>query len=241
MTAFVLVHGACHGAWCWEKVVPLLEAAGHTAVAIDLPGHGDDPTPIADCTLAGNVAAARAAVEAQDEPVVLVGHSLGGLTISQTAEEIPEKIGTLVYLSAFLLQDGQCQRDRVGEIGSESLIRMRKPVADGAAYLFDGPEVKPTFYHLCSDEDFGRAAERLRPQPSAIGATPLRLSPARFGSVRRVYLECSEDQGFLQPFQEKLYTEQPCAEVIKIPADHSPFYSMPEVLTDALIRASGEQ
>lgn len=237
MTTFVLVHGACHGAWCWEKTVPLLEAAGHTAVAIDLPGHGDDPTPIEDCTLAGNVAAARAAVEAQAEPVVLVGHSLGGLTISQTAEEIPERIDTLVYLSAFLIRDGECQRDRVGEIGSASLMRMRKPVGDNA-YLFDGPDVKPTFYHLCSDEDFNRAAERLRPQPAAIGATPLSLSPERFGSVRRVYLECSDDQGFLQPFQEKLYTEQPCEKVVKIPADHSPFYSMPERLAGALIECT---
>jgi hypothetical protein len=66
----------------------------------------------------------------------------------------------------------------------------------------------------------------------------LSLSPERFGSVRRVYLECSEDQGFLQPFQEKLYTEQPCAKVVKIPADHSPFYSMPERLAGALVECA---
>lgn len=238
MATFILIHGACHGGWCWEKTIPLLEAAGHTAVAVDLPGHGDDPTPAADCTLAGNVAAARAAIEAQAEPVVLLGHSLGGLTISQTAEEIPDRIDTLVYLSAFLLRDGECQRDRLGEIGSPLLASIRSPDKDGVAYMFEGPDLKEAFYHLCSQEDFDRAGERLRPQPTAIGSTPLSLSDAGFGSVRRVYLECSEDKGLIQPFQELMYTQQPCAKVVKLPADHSPFYSMPDRLAAALAEAA---
>jgi pimeloyl-ACP methyl ester carboxylesterase len=238
MATFVLIHGACHGAWCWEKTVPLLEAAGHTAIAVDLPGHGDDPTPIANCTLNASVAAARAAIEAQSEPVVLVGHSLGGLTISQTAETIPERIDTLVYLSAFLLRDGECQRDRLGEIGSRLLANIRSPNDDGSAYMFEGPDLKEAFYHLSSQADFDRAGERLRPQPTAIGATHLHLTDARFGSVRRVYLECSEDKGLVQPFQELMYTQQPCAKVVKLPADHSPFYSMPDRLAGALTEAA---
>jgi len=240
MTNFVLVHGAGHGAWCWEKTIPLLETAGHKAMAIDLPAQGTDQTPISACTLGASVAAAVAAVEAQDEQVVLVGHSLGGLTISQTAEAIPERIHTLVYLSAFLLRDGECQRDRLSEINNPLLMASRQQSADGKAYQWGGPDLKEAFYHLCSDEDFARAGDRLRPQPSVIGATPLDLTPERFGHVRRVYIECSLDRGLLPAFQQKMYCEQPCAMVIKLPSDHSPFYSMPERLADALVEAAGK-
>ena len=238
MTTFVLVHGAGHGAWCWEKTEPLLEAAGYGTVSIDLPAQGNDATPISACTLDANVDATRAAIEAQDEPVVLVGHSLGGLTISQAAESIPERIHTLVYLTAFLLRDGECQRDRLAEINNPLLMASRQPSADGTTYQWAGPDLKEVFYHLCSDKDFANAGDRLRPQPAVIGGTPLKLSPGRFGSVRRVYVECSEDKGLLPAFQQKMYGEQLCARVIKLPSDHSPFYSMPERLTDALVEAA---
>lgn len=219
-------------------IVPLLNVAGHKAVAIDLPGQGADQTPISACTLASNVDATKAAIEAQDEPVVLVGHSLGGVTISQTAEAIPERIHTLVYLTAFLLRDGDCQRDRLSEINNPLLMACRRPSTDGTAYQWGGPKLKEIFYHQCSDADFARAGDRLRPQPAVIGATPLDLTPANFGRVRRVYIECSDDRGLLPAFQRKMYGEQPCAKVIKLPSDHSPFYSMPERLADALGESS---
>ena len=88
MSTFVLVHGAFHGAWCWYKVIAGLEAAGHRAIAPDLPGHGLDRTPMETCTLDRYVSTVVAAIEAAEEPVVLVGHSLGGVTVSQGAEHV---------------------------------------------------------------------------------------------------------------------------------------------------------
>ena len=81
MATFVLIHGAWHGGWCWRKVVPHLEAAGHTVIAPDLPSHGDDPTPAAEVTLDDYVRRVCEILDAQDEPVVLVGHSMGGLLV----------------------------------------------------------------------------------------------------------------------------------------------------------------
>ncbi len=75
MSRFVLVHGAWHGAWCWNKVVPLLEAKGHSVDAIDLPGHGSDVTPIAEVTLERYAERVGRALRAEPEPAVLVGHS----------------------------------------------------------------------------------------------------------------------------------------------------------------------
>src|SRR5690242_8929821 len=98
MSRFVLVHGAWHGAWCWDKVVPLLEIKGHSAHAIDLPGHGRDLTPTAEVTLERYVERVCQALVAEPEPAVLVGHSMSGMVITQAAERCPEHIQMLVYL-----------------------------------------------------------------------------------------------------------------------------------------------
>ena len=78
MAAFVLVHGAWHGAWCWQRVIPHLQAKGHTVIAPDLPGLGEDKTDAAGVTLADNVACIGKALDQAGEKAILVGHSLGG-------------------------------------------------------------------------------------------------------------------------------------------------------------------
>jgi len=78
MSTFVLIHGGCHGAWCWYKVVPALEKQGHTVIAPDLPSHGRDKTPVSAVTLQAYVDAVCSLIDVRREPVVLVGHSMGG-------------------------------------------------------------------------------------------------------------------------------------------------------------------
>ena len=94
---FVLVHGA----WCWEKVTPLLAAMGHEAHTLDLPGLGNDPAPVSGITLDSYVNAVKDVILSVNEPVVLVGHSMGGLIITQTAELVPDRVQALGYLAAF--------------------------------------------------------------------------------------------------------------------------------------------
>src|SRR4028119_2195925 len=107
MSTFVLIHGAFHGAWCWDKVTPQLEQGGHEVVALDLPGHGEDQTRAIEVTLESYADRVVEALDAQPEPVVLVGHSLSGTVISQVAERRPEKIDKLGYLCAPLLPNGK--------------------------------------------------------------------------------------------------------------------------------------
>src|SRR5262245_54633440 len=89
---YLLIHGAWHGGWCWEKVAPRLREAGHMAPAPTLAGQTLEDWTDQVCEI----------LAAQSQPVVLVGHSRGGIVISRAAERLPGKIQTLVYLNAFL-------------------------------------------------------------------------------------------------------------------------------------------
>src|SRR5687768_14146898 len=96
VSTYVLVHGSWHGSWCWQKVTPRLEAAGHSVKAIDLPGHGGDGVKARDITLESYVQCVTDVLEELKERAILVGHSRGGVVISQAAEQRPEKIERLV-------------------------------------------------------------------------------------------------------------------------------------------------
>ena len=132
MANFVLIHGSWHGAWCWEKVIPLLEAAGHVAVAVDLPGHGDDVTPPDRVELSDYADRISAAVAEHPGPVVLVGHSMGGGAITQAAEDCADKLGLLVYLAAFVPQNGssiaeQAMSSAMSGFYSDTLVLVVEP------------------------------------------------------------------------------------------------------------------
>jgi pimeloyl-ACP methyl ester carboxylesterase len=233
VATFLLVHGASHGGWCWEKVVPLLEAGGHRVCAPDLPGMGDDPTPPANVTLADNVEKLSRLLDKFDEPVVLVGHSLGGITISALAEARRRKIRALVYLCAILPQPGKTGRDMSG-LDPTAMWRLSRQVSpDGLTYTFARDKVPGLFYEDVSPEDRYRAMERLRPQPLAISTTPVTLTEDRFGSVPRWYIECTFDNALKISLQRQMVKLTPCR-VITMECGHSPFYSNPDELVEHL-------
>jgi len=236
MATFVLVHGSFHGAWCWSKLVPELEALGHRAVAVDLPGQGDDTTPAAEATLDMNVARVVEAIEKEAEPVVLVGHSFGGATITQTAEQVPERIALLVYLTAFIPRNGESVNDIMrspfwpAEKGARSIRRSE----DGHTVSVAPEAVRERFYHDCSEEDLALCLERIRPQPFTPRDTPVRTTPERFGQVPRAYIYCTDDRSLLPRVQEEIVARMPCEKVVSLPTSHSPFLSAPAELASAL-------
>lgn len=112
MSAYVLVHGGVHAAWCWETVVGPLIDAGHHVQAIDLPGRAATASAASHCTLSDYVAAIGEAVDSAPEPPVLVGHSMGGASTSQFAERRGGDVKEIVYLSAVVPQNGEAQYPR---------------------------------------------------------------------------------------------------------------------------------
>lgn len=232
MSTFVLVHGAWHGAWAWYKVVPLLESAGHDVVAFDLPAHGTDTTPIEEITLEDYVEHVGEALAEQDEQVVLAGHSSGGVIISQTAERYAEQIDTLVYLTAFLLDDGEALID-YAEDAEDSVITQNYIVNEEAGYATVADEgIREGFYADCSEADVSLARSLLRPEPLASQMTPVDISEEGFGSVPRVYLHCEQDRAITPTIQREMRENLPCDEVKTLDTSHSPFFSAPEALVE---------
>jgi pimeloyl-ACP methyl ester carboxylesterase len=236
MSAFVLVHGAWHGGWCWEQVIPLLEATGHVVLAPDLPGHGDDHTPFAQVTLDTYVRRIRDTLALLDEPAILVGHSMGGAVISEVAEADPRRTRTLVYVAAFLLGDGQSV---LGIAANESVLLPGIAwAADGQSATVPPALARDAFYSRCKERDAEAATARLCAQAALPVVTPVRVTEERFGSIPRTYIECVHDRVVSPSSQRSMYAATSCSRVVSLAADHSPFYSTPRALADILLSLS---
>lgn len=235
MATFVLIHGAWHGGWCWEFVAPLLAAAGHQVVAPDLPGMGGDQTPLGEITHKRWGRFVEGVVRDQGEHVVLVGHSRGGIVISQAAEYAPECLAGLIYLAAFLVPNGRTVHE---------IMQMIPPRPESGGSLVTAPDgtatiapdaVKRVFYNTTPDNLVARAAARSGPEPMVSFTTPLQVSDARWGRVPRSYIMCTEDHAIAPRLQRMMVEALPYREVLTMATDHSPFYSAPEMLADQLI------
>ncbi len=239
MARFVLVHGAWHGSWCWEKVAPLLEAEGHTVDAVDLPGRGGNPAPVGEMTLETFARYVADRVEAAGGPVVLVGHSMGGMSITQAAELVPDRIETLVYVTAFLPNDGQSLL-QLADGDPEALVHPNLIVDEAAGTCTVAEQARrETFYGECSAADAAEAAARLVPESLPAMEAPVRITEERAGSIRRVYVECVSDRAITIGKQRELWAARPCERVLTLDADHSPFLSTPQELAAQLLSVAG--
>ncbi|HZU51411.1 MAG TPA: alpha/beta fold hydrolase [Sphingomicrobium sp.] len=231
MATFILIHGAWHGGWCWERVAPLLRDQGHEVVCPDLPGMDPDQSPLGDDPIDEWAHFVAELASRARQPVILVGHSRGGLVISEAAERVPDAIDCLVYLAAFLLQSGQSLADvanRYPEVGPGPLI---KRAADPSRLIIDANAAMPIFYNLTDEEDAKAASRRLTPEPLASMVTRLRISNERFGRLPRAYIECVHDRAVSLEMQREMEAALPCEPVITLSCDHSPFYSaVPELV-----------
>lgn len=230
MADFLLIHGSCHGAWCWRDVIPALQAQGHSARAIDLPGHGDDGRDPASVTLEET---AQAIVKALRPGTLLVGHSWAGFPISAAADLAPNLLGGLIYLCAYV------------PVGDQSLIDMRKAgprqtignaaikAADGASYTIDPAEAPRLFYQDCPPEAVEYALSHLRAQPILPQDTPLQLGQT-WQDTPKAYIRCTKDQTIPPEYQAQMVADWPRNSVHEMQCSHSPFFADPQGLADLL-------
>ncbi|MHA1129140.1 MAG: alpha/beta fold hydrolase [Alphaproteobacteria bacterium] len=237
MAHFILVHGACHGAWCWRDVVPLVEAAGHSVAVIDLPSHGEDPTPIADVSLELYVDRVAQQVSDSDVPVVLVGHSAAGVTIAQVAERMPQAIAQLIYLCAYAPENGDSLIEMRKRSKRQPLLNAVQRAADGLSYTIDPNQAAGIFYHDCPDEVVDFALAKLGPQAIAPQATNVSLG-TKYDSVKRVYILCEDDHTIPPEAQEEMVANWSADDIYRLNCGHSAFFVCPDRLVQMLIEIS---
>jgi pimeloyl-ACP methyl ester carboxylesterase len=233
MADVLLIHGSAHGAWCWEAMLPRLAALGHTARAIDLPGHGKDTTPISDVTLDRY---ARAISDACGPQTFLVGHSMGGYAITAAAGLAAPRIAKLIYLCAYVPKDGVSLAEMRMMAPSQPLlpaIRMRE---DGLGFVIDPVMAPELFYNDCPPDVSQAATRHLGVQALAPNTTPISIT-AEIAALPRHYIRCMDDRTIPPAFQVTMTQDWPESDVQTMQTGHSPFLSAPDELAARLDRA----
>lgn len=220
MSDFLLIHGSCHGAWCWRDTVPALEALGQSARAIDLPGHGQDTTPAEEVTLD---LYAEAILDAIDTPVTLVGHSMGGYPITRAATLAPEKIARLIYVCAYVPMPGKTLADMRRMAPTQPLIDAIVVDATRTTFTIDPAKAADRFYHDVEAETAAWAVSMLGPQ--AILPQETAFDPAH--DLPRRYIRCAEDRTIPPAFQRTMTEDWPTGQVATMATSHSPFLADP--------------
>jgi pimeloyl-ACP methyl ester carboxylesterase len=225
MNRLLLVHGAFHGAWCWDKLTPELDLRGIDHEEVDLPF---DSWP-------EEIAVVRAAIDrlgSDGRGVTVLGHSFGGAIISGAAAEEGAPYGntkSLIYLTAVMLGADQTPDQGDGDQGDGAGTTAIK--IDGETASCDPASARSVFYHRCSIEDSDWATKHLRPMPSALLFSPPPGLPA-WRLLPSTYILCADDRIISLPAQQHMAAN--AGATVSIDSDHSPFLSCPGVLADAL-------
>jgi len=235
VTTFALVHGAWHDAWCWERVVPLLQRAGHRVIAPDMPS--DDGSADFDA-YADHMCSA---LHGCDDDVVVVAHSLAGTTGALVAARRP--VRHLVYLCAAVPECGkslvdqwQSEPDMVNpEFGDGWLQGLTDPDNQMRTAWADLAFAGRVFYADCDEATVAEAVSHLRLQSGYPWTRPCSLT--EHPAIRCTSVVCTEDL-VVNPGWSSRTADRIGAEVVELPGGHSPFLSRPSAVADVLLRVA---
>jgi pimeloyl-ACP methyl ester carboxylesterase len=223
---FVLTHGAMHGGWCWKYVLDELAALGVSAIAPDLPGHGERANEPA--TLDGYRDALLEVLEPDD---VLVGHSLGGSFICLAADAAPDKVRRLIYVAALVPEEDRSLAEVLPFVGDVKEFEL----TPDSYRLTDAGAARAVFYNDCTSDQVNWAYSQVRPQSLQPLMTPIRL--ARFWDldIPRDYILCLNDRtGLLTVAEDQLSRLRPTT-IHPVWASHFPLISRPKELARQLV------
>lgn len=231
---FVLVHSAWLGAWQWEQTANALKEKGHTVITPDLPGHGSNKTLPAEITMKDYVKTLTDILDQQTQPVILVGHSFNGITVSRVAELRPKKVKNLVYITAFLLPNGGSFFNAVQGLEGSTAVENFYLSEDQTYALVKEEEIQNAFAHDIPVEAFEKAKPYIVPEPAAPLTYKLEITDENFGSVPKYYIECTEDRAIPLEVQRAMYTGQ-VEKAFSLESSQTPNFSQPHKLAEILM------
>lgn len=225
--AVVLLHGAFEDASVWRDVQADLAARGFRSIAVNLPGRPGTELAPDKASLELYRDTVLRVVTAEAGPVVLVGHSFGGMTISAVAEAAPERIRTLVYVAAYLPQSGQALVDLSGQDRDSRVGPHFQIMADrGLASVAEAARGE-LFCNDCTPAQRAAIPGQMVAEPLAPLAAKVTLTTERFGRVDRVYVHTARDQVVSPALQARMVAASPVRAAVTLDTGHTPF------LTDA--------
>jgi len=231
---FLLIHGASHGAWCWEGVIRELDRMGCKGHALDLPGGGDDPTPRASVTFNSYVSAVNSFIVSEDlQDFVLVGHSLAGILLPDIVAANRVKIRQVVFIAAFILDQGERTIDLVASDRVPDYYRLAEASPEHSLML-PYPNARQRFFNDLTDDAARTAYAKLVPQPLAPYLEPAPHGARSISSISR-YIICRNDQNF--PFDVcRRFAEKLGGTIEEIDAGHDVMLSKPAELAALLAK-----
>jgi pimeloyl-ACP methyl ester carboxylesterase len=233
---YVLVHGACHGAWCWDEVAARLRAKGHRVVALDLPGHGRRAAEVrlASAQAYGQAVADAMALEGISRGIV-VGHSLAGIVIPKAAELAPERVAHLVFLAAAVVPDGGSVAETLMAPAGRTLVRGNAAGRGDGTFLYPAEMAWARWMGDMprSDPRVSRALSLLTPQSLRPFVEPVDLRVFYGMRVPRTYIRCMGDKAVL-PAKAAECAARLGVKPIDMDCAHNPMLSRPDDLVRIL-------
>jgi pimeloyl-ACP methyl ester carboxylesterase len=232
----VLVHGAWSDSSAWDAVTPLLKKKGYEVIVVSLPGHGKDETSFAVINLQTYVDAVKTAIGNKTN-ILLVGHSMAGVVISEVAEQIPTQIADLVYLAAYLPNTGDsllslASKDAGSHLGKNLVIDQehgrgivnKDLVVD--VFVADAPKNVADYV----------VANFRTDEPLAPFADKVTLTDAKFGSVKKAYIFTTEDHAVSFAYQQEMVKSVKVSKTYTLKTSHTPFISAPAALAEIILK-----
>jgi len=240
----VLVHGACHGAWCWYKIAASLKSHGHRVTALDMTASGVHPKQVQELnSISEYFEPLMEFLESlpQEERVILVGHSMGGVGISMAMETFPRKVAVAVFVSALmpgpdfsylsLMQEWLSS----GDSDLKTLFDENTISSPNGTLMFGAKFLASSLYQLSPPQDLILATLLMRPTRKYADKELLqeqtRVTRDNYGSVAKVYIVCEQDIVLKQDLQLSMIERNSPNDVKVIEAaDHMSMFSKPNEL-----------
>jgi pimeloyl-ACP methyl ester carboxylesterase len=228
---YVIVPGAWSAPYAWQNLKNQLESQGQRVVVVQLPGHGADTTSFARLHLDSYVDKVIQTIDSLNTRVVLVGHSLAGMVITEVAEKVPSKIEKMIYVAAFLPANGQSLFD-LANTDPTSLLGQNFTTPDGYVTL-EVPREKITDIFI---QDGSSAVKSLvlnnyKAEPGLPFLDSATITSANFGSVSKFYIHTIQDHAVTYDLQQRMVAAAGVKNVYWMNTSHSPFLASPDSLT----------
>jgi pimeloyl-ACP methyl ester carboxylesterase len=235
-STYVLVHGAWQAPYVWKTVSEDLQKQGNRVITVELPGHGNDNTPT--YTLSQDVYRDKVieALSQVNGKVILVGHSMGGMVITNVAEKVPSRINKLVYIGAFLPASGQALVDLANSDPDSHLGKSLIQSSDNLTLDVLRDSLTTLFINDGTQEAKEKVISNYRAEPAIPFANPSTLTQANFGTVNKVYIKTLQDIVISPGLQDRMITAAGITTVYPINTSHSPFLAQPHTVSELLLR-----